>query len=76
MVMKNELAVVYESGVLRPEDPLNLPDRTRLVIAIRRIDTTPQAEAQGRELLHEIRRRGVIRLGGWRPTRDEIHERG
>jgi predicted DNA-binding antitoxin AbrB/MazE fold protein len=75
MTGTGELAVVYESGVLRPEQPLDLPDHTRVVIAIRRIETSPESEAEGRRLLDEIRHRGDIRLAGWRPTRDELHER-
>ncbi len=69
-----ELAVVYEGGVLRPESDLDLPDQTRLVIAIRRVETTPESEARGRQLLHDIRNGGGIRLGSWRPTREELHE--
>lgn len=71
-----EFSVIYESGILRPEKDLQLPDRTRLVIAIRRIETTPESEAAGRRLLHEIRAAGHVRLESWRPTRDEMHERG
>jgi predicted DNA-binding antitoxin AbrB/MazE fold protein len=76
MVSNGELTVVYESGVLRPEHDLDLPEQTRLVIAIRRVETTPEDEAKAKTLLHEIRRKGEVRLGSWRPTREEMHERG
>ncbi len=75
MTSTGELTVVYESGTLRPEQPLDLPDHTRLLIAIRRVETSPEAEQEGRQLLTEIRRKGGIRLGSWHPTRDELHER-
>jgi hypothetical protein len=42
----------------------------------RRMETTPEAEAAAQEMFEEIRRSGKVRLGGWRPTRDEMHERG
>lgn len=74
--MHHEIAVIFDQGVLRPETVLNLPDQTRLVVSIRRIETTPQAEAEARQRLHAIRESGRIRLGGWRPRRDELHERG
>jgi len=76
MKLDTGLAVVYERGVLRPEERLDLPERTRLIIAVRRVETTPESESHGRQRLHEIRRRGDIRLAGWRPTRAELHERG
>lgn len=75
MDTSHEFAVVVDHGVLRPESQINLPDNTRLVVTIRRIDTTPQAEADGREALRRIRERGEIRLGGWHPRREELHER-
>jgi hypothetical protein len=75
MTINGELAVVVEGGMLRPENKLNFPEHTRLVITIRRVETTPEAEAEARRALHEIRERGELRLGGWHPTRDEMHER-
>ena len=75
MTINGELAVVVEGGMLRPEKKLNFPEHTRLVIAIRRVETTPEAEAASKKLFEEIRKSGKVRLGGWHPTRDEMHER-
>ncbi len=69
-----DIDVTYEDGVLRPDQALELPDWTRLRISIRRIEPTPEAEARARRKLNEIRDSGAIRLGGWRPRRDELHE--
>jgi predicted DNA-binding antitoxin AbrB/MazE fold protein len=71
----NEMSVIVDQGVLRPETRLDMPDGTRLVIVIRSVETTPEAAAAAREKLHELRRRGTVRLGGWHPTREEMHER-
>lgn len=76
MTLGTELSVIVDNGVLRPEGKMDLPEHTRLVIVIRRVETTPEGEAAGRAALHEIRQRGSILLGGWRPTREELHERG
>ena len=70
-----ELTVLYENGVLRPDKPLHFPDQTSLVITIQRVNTTPQAEERGRQRLREIREKYPVRLSGWHPTRDELHER-
>ena len=75
MAINGEIGVVFENGVLRPEQQLPFPEHTRLVIAIRRVEVTPASQEQGRRLLHDIRDRKLVRLGGWRPTRDEMHER-
>lgn len=76
MTIGGELAVVVEGGVLRPQKQLNFPEHTRLVITIQRVETTPEAEAAAKKLFEAIRLSGKVRLGGWRPTRDEMHERG
>lgn len=76
MALGGELDVVVEGGLLRPQTKLNFPDQTRLVIAILRVETSPEAEAAAKKLFEEIRRSGKVRLGGWHPTRDEMHERG
>jgi predicted DNA-binding antitoxin AbrB/MazE fold protein len=75
MRSRNEITVVVDQGVLRPETRIDMPDGTRLVIMIRSVETTPEADAVAREKLHELRRRGTVRLGGWHPTREEMHER-
>lgn len=70
-----EFAVVVENGLLRPERTLGYPDNTRLVIRIERIEQDRQSEAAARAALHEFRASGDLKLGGWHPTRDEMHER-
>ncbi|MCB9865760.1 MAG: antitoxin family protein [Phycisphaerales bacterium] len=76
MTLGGELAVVVEGGLLRPQTKLNFPEHTRLVVAIRRVETTPETETAARKLFADIRQSGMVRLNGWRPSRDEMHERG
>jgi len=75
MALMDQIPVVYENGVLRPEQPLAIPDKTRLVVAIHSVSVTPESAAAGLETLRRIQREGLICLNGWHPTRDEMHER-
>lgn len=76
MTTGNEISVIVENGVLRPETPLTYPEHTRLRVRVERVETTAQAEEEARRLFREIRASGVVRLNGWqRPTREELHER-
>lgn len=75
MALSGEIKVIYENGVLRPDTALPIPEHTRLSISIRRIDPSPEDRKRARELLDRIRREGRIRMDGWRPTREELHER-
>ena len=49
---------------------LRLPENARMRISIRRIEVTPEQEARAKAGLAEIRRKGLIKLGGPLPTRD------
>jgi hypothetical protein len=39
------------------------------------VASTPAEFERGLAELREIQRSGAIRLGGWHPTREELHER-
>lgn len=75
MYRDSDFPAVYRDGVLRPGRPLDLPDNTRVRVAIRRIDVSADEERRGRLAMAELRRKGVLRLNGWPPSRDELHER-
>jgi hypothetical protein len=75
-----EIPVVYENGVFRPESPLDLPEHSRHLVSIRQVPGAAQNghPATGADLgavFEALRSRGLIRAGGWRPSRDELHER-
>jgi predicted DNA-binding antitoxin AbrB/MazE fold protein len=77
MVRRADIPVIYENGVFRPETPVNLPEHSRLRISIH--DPSPATNGAPvqplKDALDALRARGLIRTGGWRPTRDELHER-
>ena len=75
-MFNGEIGAVYENGVLRPQCDLGLPERTRLVLAIRRVEVSPESRAEGKRLFHEFRDKGLVRANGRKLTRDEMHERG
>lgn len=75
MEFQGEITATYENGVLRPDHALSVPEHTRLRLSIRRVEVTPESSARAKEAFKRIRRSGRIRLEGWRPTRDEMHER-
>lgn len=70
-----EFGVIVENGLLRPETPLAFPDKTRLVVTVHRVQPTAEQREWGRQEMRRIREQGLVRLNGWRPTRDELHER-
>lgn len=78
MQRRTDIPVIYENGVFRPESPVDLPERSRHHISIHD-DSSPangHPRASLKDSLEQLRARGLIRTGGWRPTRDELHERG
>lgn len=76
MDFNGEIPVIYENGVFRPETPVDIPDRSRLRISIRDdLDRRDTPAMPLKETLERLRARGLVRANGWRPTRDELHER-
>lgn len=67
MIVEAGIGATYDHGVLRLDRELRIPDRTRVVIAVRRVEVTPVSDARGRRKLREIRSNATIRLSGWDP---------
>lgn len=79
MDYSSDIHAVYENGVFRPEEPVNLPDRSRVRISIHDSEARRDGDASMaplKETLNRLRASGVIRTGGWKPSRDDLHERG
>jgi predicted DNA-binding antitoxin AbrB/MazE fold protein len=49
--MNQELPAIYEHGVLRPLIPLDLPDATRVIVTLRRTNSTDTQTATTDPLL-------------------------
>lgn len=75
MILTGEFEVIVENGLLRPEQPLAFPEHTRLVVSVHRVEPTAQEREWGRQEMRRIREQGLVSLNGWRPMRDELHER-
>jgi predicted DNA-binding antitoxin AbrB/MazE fold protein len=78
MEYADEIPVVFENGVFRPESPVNLPEHTRFRILVRNgngaADQRPNAESSSADF-SRLRAKGLVKSSGWHPTRDELHER-
>lgn len=75
MFRDQDIPATYSNGVLRPETPLQLPENARVRISIRRVEVTADQAREAQRALEAFRNRGGLKLGGWRPSRDELHER-
>jgi predicted DNA-binding antitoxin AbrB/MazE fold protein len=76
MEFRGQFEGVYEDGVIRPSQPLDLPEHTRVRGTI---ETPSRSQAKAGDPFVEFRKAradGAVRLGGQRFTRDELHDRG
>jgi predicted DNA-binding antitoxin AbrB/MazE fold protein len=78
MYREQEFHFVYEDGVLRPEERLDLPEGSRGIASIREAVPPVNSSARKRalEAIHRIGESGVFNSGGKKLTRDQMHERG
>ena len=53
---------VFERGSFRPESPVELPEGTRVRLAVERIQSAPQPQALSIEKRRRIRQRAVERM--------------
>lgn len=78
MYREQEFHFVYEQGVLRPEERLDLPEGARGVARIRE-ESNDRGTLNRTRALDAIRRigdSGAFNSSGTKLTRDEMHERG
>lgn len=78
MYREQEIHFVYEDGVLKPDERLDMPDGSRGVARILSDGADPSPAARRSQALATIRRvgeAGVFNSGGRKLSRDEMHER-
>ena len=67
---------IFTNGVLKPSEPLDLPDQQRVRLIVEPIDTP--SESDRARAMSELRA-GIAGMGfrstGPYPSRDELHER-
>lgn len=77
MYREQEFHFVYEDGVLKPQEALDLPEGARGIAHIR--DSTTRSDSRARTRALEIIRRvgesGVLNSDGQKMTREQMHER-
>lgn len=78
MYREQEFHFVYEHGVLKPEERLDLPEGARGVARIREgsIEQETMGRARALEAIRRIGDSGIFNSGGTKLTRDEMRERG
>ncbi len=74
--MTTQIEATLINGVLKPDQPLPLPDQTRVRLTIEPIeDWSPERARAAWEAIQARLRERPIHGGGVRYTRDELHER-
>ncbi|MEX2218278.1 MAG: antitoxin family protein [Phycisphaerales bacterium] len=66
--------LTYGGGVFKPDEPVDLPEGTRVQVSVWR-PPTPEQSARAWEAIRQISESGAFRSGGKKFTRDELHER-
>jgi predicted DNA-binding antitoxin AbrB/MazE fold protein len=73
--MTRVVEAIYEDGMLRPVEALDLPDHQRVRLVVETVDEKkPDREAAYKRLLAGIEQMNFRSTGPY-PTRDELHER-
>jgi predicted DNA-binding antitoxin AbrB/MazE fold protein len=72
--MSQMVTATFENGVLKPDQPLELPSGSRVRVFLEPLE--PQAERQRAwENVQRLWKEHPINSGGDRLTRDQLHER-
>jgi predicted DNA-binding antitoxin AbrB/MazE fold protein len=74
--MTTRVEATFTNGVLKPDQPLPLPDQTRVRLTVEPIEEwSPEKARAAWEALQARLKERPINSGGLRFTRDELHER-
>jgi predicted DNA-binding antitoxin AbrB/MazE fold protein len=74
--MTTRVEATLINGVLKPDQPLRLPDRSRVRLTVEPLpDWSPERARAAWEALQARLQERPINSGGLRFTRDELHER-
>jgi predicted DNA-binding antitoxin AbrB/MazE fold protein len=70
-VMDQVITATFENGVLKPDQRLGLPPRSRVRLVVQAVETPDEAW----EELQRLLKSSPINSGGDFLTRDQLHER-
>jgi predicted DNA-binding antitoxin AbrB/MazE fold protein len=74
MNMSQLINAVYENGVLKPEQPLDLPSGALVRVFVEPLDEQAKRQKAWDDL-QRLHKEHPINSGGDRLTRDQLHER-
>lgn len=67
---------IYEDGMLKPDQALDLPNRQRVHLIVQPVGVPHNGDRrEARRRLIERLRRSSLSFGGPMPNREELHER-
>ena len=74
--MTKVIEAIFSNGVLKPVEPLGLPEQQRVRLTVEPIDAEQGVDrtAALNQLIEGLKR-SKLRLNGPLPTRDELHDR-
>ena len=74
--MVQVIAATFEDGVLKPDEPLQLPPHARVRVVIEPLHEHTQQQRQAAwTAMEQLWRQSKIDSGGERLTREQLHER-
>jgi predicted DNA-binding antitoxin AbrB/MazE fold protein len=74
--MTNQVHATLTNGMLKPDEPIPLPDQTRVRLTIEPIETwSPEKAREAWEAIQARLKERPIDGGGVKYSRDELHER-
>ena len=75
VIMKAQATGTLMDGVMQLDQPVNLPNHSRVSVTIEAITIDPAQARAAFESFRQLIQRHPIHSGGYHYTRDELHER-
>ncbi|MBP90290.1 MAG: hypothetical protein CMJ64_26895 [Planctomycetaceae bacterium] len=73
--MQTQITATVVDGVIKPDQPLSLPNNTRVQVTVEPTEDWRVKMREGLEGMRRLIEEQPMRSGGLRYTRDELHER-
>ena len=75
MLETSTVDAVVEGGVFRPDQPIELPEGTRVTLVVQPSPPAEQSFAEKFACFEDLRARSPIHLAGEKFRRDELYDR-
>lgn len=70
-----DIDATYTGGVFRPDERVPLREGEKVRLTVRSADAGAGERKRAMEFIAKVRREGLVKLGGGRWTRDDLHDR-